>query len=201
MKKTHPNQSPETLISKRSKQHLAVCGLSLHIGSYPSFKKFGILLIPTVFTKVFHSNNSLLFLRYHVPANIVAPFDLHLKHTHTIHNSSFALTKSKTLETSVLENLNGSRHGTKHAETFSKARYSQILLTFFNWSFSGTLEYSGDLYVAIRWGRITYFTQRGWITDYREAVLVNHVSDITTLLCTASIHTHMHVTEANNRDN
>lgn len=141
MKKKHPNQSPETLISKRSKQHLAVCGLSLHIGSYPSFKKFGILLIPTVFTKVFHSNNSFLFLRYHVPANIVAPFDLHLKHTHTIHNSSLR---------SVLENLNGSRHGTKDAETFSKARYSQILLTFFNWSFSGALEYSGDLYVAIR---------------------------------------------------
>ena len=151
MKKTHPNQSPETLISKRSKQHLAVCGLSLHIGSYPSFKKFGILLIPTVFTKVFHSNNSFLFLRYHVPANIVAPFDLHLKHTHTQSTIPLlALTKSKTLETSVLENLNGSRHGTKDAETFSKARYSQILLTFFNWSFSGALEYSGDLYVAIR---------------------------------------------------
>ena len=71
-------------------------------------------------------------------------------HTHTIRNSSLCSDEEQTLERSALENLNGSHHGTKDAETFSKARYSQILLTFFNWSFSGTLEYSGDLYVAIR---------------------------------------------------
>lgn len=130
--------------------------------------------------------------------SILPPFKTH---THTIRNCSLCSDEEQTLETSALENLNDSHHGTKDAETFSRARYSQILLTFFNWSFSGALKYSGDLYVAIRWGRIAYFTQRGWITDYREAVLVNHVSDITTLLCTASIHTHMHITEANNRDN
>lgn len=101
-------------------------------------------------TKVFHSNDSILCLRYHVPANIVAPYYLHLKHTHTIRNSSLCSDEEQTLETSALENVNDSHHGTKDAETFSRARYSQILLTFFNWSFSGALKYSGDFYVAIR---------------------------------------------------
>ena len=61
-------------LPKHSKQHMTVCGLSLHLGSLESRKtleqKFilqSVLLISMVSTSVFHSTNSFLFSRHHIP--------------------------------------------------------------------------------------------------------------------------------------
>ena len=71
-----------------SKQHMAVCNLSLHLGSSESRKtlkqKF-IFQIGTLHShdvnECFHSTNSFLFSRYHIPINSVAPFSTY-KATH-----------------------------------------------------------------------------------------------------------------------
>ena len=61
-------------LPKHSKQHMTVCGLSLHLGSLESRKtleqKFilqSVLLISMVSTSAFHSTNSFLFSRHHIP--------------------------------------------------------------------------------------------------------------------------------------
>ena len=60
---------------------MALCGLSLHLGSLEghktpeqklSFKQ--ALLSPTVSMNAFHVSNLLLFSRHHIPTNSIAPF-------------------------------------------------------------------------------------------------------------------------------
>ena len=68
-------------VPNHSKQHMAVCSLSLHLGSLESRKTLkknlsprSALLIPTVSTSAFHSSNLFLFSRHHIPTKSVAPF-------------------------------------------------------------------------------------------------------------------------------
>ena len=56
MTRTHPNQSPDTLISL------------LNLSSKSA------LLIPTLSTNAFHSTNLFLFSGHHIPTNSVTPF-------------------------------------------------------------------------------------------------------------------------------
>ena len=67
---------------------MAVCGLSLHLGSSESRKtieqKFIFQinpLIPTESTSVVHSTNLFLFSHHHIPTNSVAPLSAY-KPTH-----------------------------------------------------------------------------------------------------------------------
>ena len=75
------------ILHNHSKQHIAVCGLSLHLGSSESRKHenknlpSSLLLIPTVSTSAFHSTNSFVFSYHHTPTNNVAPFSAY-KPTH-----------------------------------------------------------------------------------------------------------------------
>ena len=62
------------------KQHMVVCGLSLHLGSSESRKtlekklsSISAPLIPTESTSTFHSTNLFLFSCHHIPTNGVAP--------------------------------------------------------------------------------------------------------------------------------
>ena len=73
---------------------MALCGLSLHLGSLEgcktpeqklSFKQ--ALLSPMVSMNAFHSANLFLFSHHHIPTNSIAPFSAY-KITHTTHNSS-----------------------------------------------------------------------------------------------------------------
>ena len=81
MTRTHLNQSLDTLISVIIlKQHMAVCGLSLHLGGSESCKTLkqklsskSAPLIPTDSTSAFHSTNLFLFSRHPIPTNSVAP--------------------------------------------------------------------------------------------------------------------------------
>ena len=67
---------------------MALCGLSLHLGSLEgcktpeqklSFKQ--ALLSPMVSMNAFHSANLFLFSRHHIPTNSIAPFSAY-KYTH-----------------------------------------------------------------------------------------------------------------------
>ena len=75
------------ILHNHSKEHIAVCGLSLHLGSSESRKHenknlpSSLLIIPTVSTSAFHSTNSFLFSHHHTPTNNVAPFSAY-KPTH-----------------------------------------------------------------------------------------------------------------------
>ena len=67
-------------LPNHSKQHMAVCGLSLHLGSSESRKTLEQKFIfqigtlnPTESTSAFHSTNLFLFSRRHIPTNSVAP--------------------------------------------------------------------------------------------------------------------------------
>ena len=69
-------------------KHIAVCGLSLRLGSSESPKhdnknlsSKSALLIPTVSTSAFHSTNLFLFSRHHIPTDSVASFSAY-KPTH-----------------------------------------------------------------------------------------------------------------------
>ena len=64
--------------SDHSKQHMTVCGFSLHLGGWESQKTLKqnlsfklALLIPTVSMSAFHSINLFLFSRQHIPTNSV----------------------------------------------------------------------------------------------------------------------------------
>ena len=96
MTRTHPNQLLDTLISLiiLGSIYMALCGLSLHLGSLEgcktpeqklSFKQ--ALLSPMVSMNAFHSANLFLFSHHHIPTNSIAPFSAY-KITHTTHNSS-----------------------------------------------------------------------------------------------------------------
>ena len=63
------------LPNHHSKEHMAVCGLSLHQGSTESRKTLEQkCVILTVSTNAFHSTNLFCcFSRYHAPTNSVAP--------------------------------------------------------------------------------------------------------------------------------
>ena len=71
-------------LPNHSKQHMAVCCLSLHLGSSEgsktlekklSFKQ--ALLITTVSTSPFHSTNLFLFYHCYIPTHSIAPFSAH----------------------------------------------------------------------------------------------------------------------------
>ena len=73
---------------------MALCGLSLHLGSSEGWKtpeqKLSFkqaLLSPMVSMNAFHSANLFLFSHHHIPTNSIAPFSAY-KITHTTHNSS-----------------------------------------------------------------------------------------------------------------
>ena len=85
-----------------SKQHMAVCSLSLNLGSLESRKtleqKFifrSAFFIPTISTSAFHSTNSFLFSRNNFP---------HIK-PHTTHNYSNRSAEGLTLEKSAFKLL------------------------------------------------------------------------------------------------
>ena len=71
-------------LPNHSKQHMAVCGLSLHLDPYNPYNSESrktleqklifqtALLIPTVSTSAFHSTYLFLFSRRHIPTNSVA---------------------------------------------------------------------------------------------------------------------------------
>ena len=63
-------------LPKYSIEHVAVSGLSLHLGSSERHKTLeqklsskSALLIPTLSTSAFHSTNLFLFSRHHIPIN------------------------------------------------------------------------------------------------------------------------------------
>ena len=96
-------------LPNHSKQHMVVCGLSLHQGNTESRKtleqKF-IFQIGTVSMNAFHSSNLFCcFSRYQAPANSVAPPSVYKPHT--THNSSIRSDEGLTLETSAFESLYG----------------------------------------------------------------------------------------------
>ena len=73
------NDMDASKLPNHSKQHMAVCGLSLHLGNSESRKTLEqklifqtALLIPTVSTSAFHSTYLFLFSRRHIPTNSVA---------------------------------------------------------------------------------------------------------------------------------
>ena len=70
-------------LPNHSKQHIAVCGLSIHLGSLDSHKTLEQKFIfhSTVSTNAFHSTNLFLFSRHHIPTNSVASFSAY-KLTH-----------------------------------------------------------------------------------------------------------------------
>ena len=86
---THPNQSPDILISLIILYSLmqfsafsyiqAVRKAAKHLNKNLSSKS--ALLIPTVSTSAFHSTNLFLFSRHNIPFNSVAPFSAY-KPTH-----------------------------------------------------------------------------------------------------------------------
>ena len=94
-------------LPNHSKQHKAVLGLSLHLGSSESRKTLeqknlsfkSALLIPTISTSTFHSTNLFLFSCHYIPTNSVAPFSAYKLSQSTI--PPIALTKGVTLETSA----------------------------------------------------------------------------------------------------
>ena len=90
-------------------QHMAVCGLSLHLAVRKAAKLYNknlsfklVPLIHTVSTGAFHSNKLFCFFRHHIPTNSVAQFFAY-KHTHTTHNFSIRSDERLTLETSALK--------------------------------------------------------------------------------------------------
>ena len=100
-------------LPNHSKQHMVVCGLSLHQGSTESrkpleqklFFKLAFLIL-TVSMNAFHSTNLFCcFSRYQAPANTVAPPSVYKPHT--THNSSIGSDEGLTLETSAFESLYG----------------------------------------------------------------------------------------------
>ena len=104
MTRTHPNQSLDTVISLIILQHMAVCGLSLQLGSSEAAKLWNkilssksALLIPTVSRSAFHSANLFLFSHHHIPTSSVAPFAAYKPNT--IHYSSNRSDEGLMLET------------------------------------------------------------------------------------------------------
>ena len=94
-------------LPNHSIQHVAVCGLSLHLGSSESHKtleqKFIFQIgIPTESTSVFHSTNLFLFSRHHIPTNGVAPLAAY-KPTHNPQSSNRSYSKC------LLLNVTGKR--------------------------------------------------------------------------------------------
>ena len=100
-------------LPNHSKQHMVVCGLSLHQGSTESRKTLeknlffkSALLILTVSINAFHSTNLFCcFSGYQAPANSVAPPSVYKPHT--THNSSICSDEGLTLETSAFQSLYG----------------------------------------------------------------------------------------------
>ena len=83
MTRTYPNQSLDTLISL---WHMAVCSLSLHLGSSESRKTLEQKFIYQIGTlnrhginKRFSFNLFILVFRQHIPTNSVAPFSVPFK--------------------------------------------------------------------------------------------------------------------------
>ena len=77
-------------LPNHSKQHMAVCGLSLHLGSSECCKtleKKFIFQIGTLnphgINSAFHLTNLFLFSRHHIPTDSVAPFSAY-KPTHNL---------------------------------------------------------------------------------------------------------------------
>ena len=75
-------------LPNHSKQHVGICGLSLHLSSSESRKtpdkklsSKSAPLIPTVSTRAFHSISLFLFSRHRIPTSSVAPFSAY-KPTH-----------------------------------------------------------------------------------------------------------------------
>ena len=98
-------------LPNHSKQHMVVCGLSLHQGGTDSRKTLEQKFIfqigtlnPRVSMNAFHSTNSFCcFLPYQAPANSVAPPSVYKPHT--THNSLIRSDEGLTLETSAFESL------------------------------------------------------------------------------------------------
>ena len=93
-------------LPNHSKQHLAVCGLSLHQGSTESCKTLepqfffsSALLILTVSTNTYHSVIYSVVFHFTMQQPIYKP--------HTTHNSSIRSEEGLTLETSAFESLYG----------------------------------------------------------------------------------------------
>ena len=96
-----------TNLPNHSKQLIAVCGLSLHLGSSESRKTLGkklsltsAHLISTVSTSAFHLTNLFLFSRHHIPTNCVVPF---FAYKNTTHNFSSRSDEGLTLESSAFK--------------------------------------------------------------------------------------------------
>ena len=77
--------------SDNSKQHMTVCGLSLHLGSWESQKTLQqklsfklALLIPMVSISAFHSTNLFFFSSHHIPTNNVG-INLNLSSVQILH--------------------------------------------------------------------------------------------------------------------
>ena len=77
-------------LPNHSRRHMAVCGLSLHLGSSESRKLWyknlsfqSAHLIPTVSTSALNSTDLFLFSRHHIPSKSIAPFFAY-KHTHNL---------------------------------------------------------------------------------------------------------------------
>ena len=70
-------------LPSHSEQHMAVCGLSLHLASSESRKTLqqNYFPIPTASTSAIHSTDLYLFSHHHIPYNSVAPLSAH-KPTH-----------------------------------------------------------------------------------------------------------------------
>ena len=82
---------------------MAVCGLSIYLGSYESCKTLEQnLSFMSALKSAFHLTDLSFFSCHHVPTNGVAPFSAY-QHTHTTHNSSISSEKGLTLEMSALK--------------------------------------------------------------------------------------------------
>ena len=88
---------------------MALCGLSLHLGSLEgcktpeqklSFKQ--ALLSPMVSMNAFHSANLFLFSRHHIPTNSIAPFSAY-KYTHNPQFLQFLWWRAIALEMSAFK--------------------------------------------------------------------------------------------------
>ena len=93
----------------KSKEHMSICGLSLHQGTTDSRKNLEQRFIfqigtlnPHGINERFHSIN---LLRYQVPTNSVAPSSVYK--AYTTHNSSICSDEGLTLETSAFQSLYG----------------------------------------------------------------------------------------------
>ena len=100
-------------LPNHSKEHMSICGLSLHQGTTDSRKIWSkdsffksAPLIPTESTNAFHSINLFLFFsRYQVSTNSVAPSSVYK--AYITHNSSICFDEGLTLETSAFQSLYG----------------------------------------------------------------------------------------------